>query len=145
MININPLIFAQGDNIRPSSKVYEAVIETNATIRHVETATIDITTGAIIPSADSDDYAAYISQADQSIPTIESYYFSSKGNLLGLIPKSRMIVKIDGPFTSFHATTRVLRSVTGEACRLPAGKEETTNMPKLLERTKKELKRLTTR
>ncbi len=79
-----------------------------------------------------------------NIPSIESYYFSSKGNLLGLIPGTRLIMIVDGPFTSFDSKTRILTNKLGEKVILLLGKEETTNMPKIYERTKKELKRLST-
>ena len=80
-----------------------------------------------------------------NIPSIESYYFSSKGNLLGLIPGTRFTMTLEGPFISFNLKTRILTSQNGDKVILIDGKEETTNMPKIYERTKKELKRLAIR
>jgi hypothetical protein len=118
--------------------------DTNSNIRTVETASVNILTGEIIPSIDSDEYNAWKKNMVK-IPSIESYYFSAKGNLLGLIPDTRFTMTVEGPFISFDSKTRILTSQNGEKIILIAGKEETTNMPKIYDRTKKELKRLTIR
>ena len=95
-----------------------------------------------MPSTNSDEYKAW-KDNDKAIPTINSFYFTSKGNVFGIIPGTYIVTSIQSPFKSFDSSTRVLTSVTGERARLPIGQEEKTNMPcKIFERTKKELKRL---
>ena len=49
---------------------------------------------------------------------------------------------VKGPFESFDIKTRILTNKNNEQVLLIDGKEEKTKMPKLFERTKKELKRL---
>ena len=93
-------------------------------------------------SEQSDEYNAWLANS-ASIPTVHSYYFSVKGNLLGLVPSTNIVFRMDGPFKTFHTVKRILVAQDGSMCILPIGKEEKTNMPtKLFERTKKELKRL---
>ncbi len=108
----------------------------------METASINILTGEVVPSIDSAEYCSW-KRNIENIPSIESYYFSAKGNLLGLIPGTRLIMIVEGPFIGFDSKTRILTNKLDNKVILIAGKEETTNMPKIYERTKKELKRLT--
>ena len=96
----------------------------------------------MLPSTSSDEYKGW-KENEQKVPTIHSYYISSKGNILGLIPNTYLVTSIEGPFKSFNPKTRVITSVSGDQACLPLGKEEKTNMPcKIHERTKKELNRL---
>ena len=75
------------------------------------------------------------------INRIDSYYFSSKGNLLGLIPDTNTIMVIEGPFKNYNKQTNIIYTFSGDAYYL--NRIETTKQPPLYDRTMKILKSLT--
>jgi len=73
---------------------------------------------------------------------IDSYYFSSKGNLLGLIPGTSTIISVEGPFKSYNKQTNILYTICGDVYYLDPKKAETTKQPPICDRTVKMLKNL---
>ena len=73
---------------------------------------------------------------------IDSYYFSSKGNLLGLIPGTSTIISVEGPFKSYNKQTNILYTICGDVYYLDPKKAETTKQPPIYDRTVKMLKNL---
>lgn len=73
---------------------------------------------------------------------IDSYYFSSKGNLLGIIPGTNTIISVEGPFKNYNRLTNILYTVGGDAYYLDPKRAEPTKQPNIYDRTVKMLKSL---
>lgn len=72
---------------------------------------------------------------------LHQYYFSTSGNLIGVIPCTFMIAVVKGPFYGFDKKTRIITCETGRY-HLPENKAEPSKTPNLFGRTKDILNKL---